>query len=402
MLKIESPTRSASDEGSVVVAVMVIMILVALSAGILTSVVGNGEIVLGRQNTSAALAAADAGVADALFMIDQQPSVNKFCVSPTVSGCVAQSVPALASDPSTSVSYQAKQLSQTEWQIDSVGTVHGTQAAVQELLVRSAAYPYAMFGNTGLTFNGTSTYGFGTFTAGGVSVDSPAGNVSIGSNGTIACNGGLGSNVTPFYYSGGGAVSGSCGGTPQPIPTSDNLPIPQAPAGATSCPYNGNLGATAGVASLSAGTYLCTTPVTINGDLAVQGGAVSLYIILDPSTYGASTPALTITPGSNVNFNPSDPLPDATQFIVYSNSTGTFGNSDGSGYTFAGILNAPNASLTADGCRSTYYGALVINTLTCNGSPHLQVYYQNSLNQFYGSWAVTGFTQVPPATVVIG
>jgi hypothetical protein len=135
-----------------------------------------------------------------------------------------------------------------------------------------------------------------------------------------------------------------------------------------------------------------------------------LYDILDPSQYGQNTNAIDIVGGSQLNIGfAQDPppangsLPDATQLQVFTNSTGTVGDSNGGAgaYYFSGILYAPQASLTGNGCKSVYYGAAVINTLTCNGGPNLTVYYDDQLSTIYGSWATAGYTQINPANANI-
>ncbi len=81
-----------------------------------------------------------------------------------------------------------------------------------------------------------------------------------------------------------------------------------------------------------------------------------------------------------------------------SNSTGTFGNDPGNGYYLGAVVYAPNASFTQDACKSHYYGSLVINSLTCDGGPHLYVSYDSSLTTLYGPWAAGAYTQINPAT----
>lgn len=62
------------------------------------------------------------------------------------------------------------------------------------------------------------------------------------------------------------------------------------------------------------------------------------------------------------------------------------------------MVYAPNASLTEDGCKSRYYGSLVINTLTCAGGPQLDVSYDSSLAKVYRPWTAGAYTQINPAT----
>lgn len=394
--------RARGERGSLAVTVMIIMIVVALGSVLLTDAVSNDKSVLDTQSSSSALASAEAGVSDALFRIDQKPS-SSFCVGPN-SACVAASIPG-----APGVEYQATAVSSTKWLVRSKGVMsNGVSSAVQVSVTRSVKYPFALFGNTGLVFNGQSSNGFGTYDP----TQSPSGSnpdtsgaVSIGSNGTISCNGGLVGNVSAVYYSGGGGISGSCG---TPVENSNKFPVsvPAPPPGSWTCPNGGMLGSAATASSsmpdpgvLPGGTYVCNVPVSISGNLSVEG-PVSFYIELPPSANTSTTVALGVAPSSTVNYS-SGSLPDATELQIFSNSIGLVGGSHGLGYTMGAILDAPNASLTADGCKSVYYGSLLVNTLTCNGGPHLTVYYDSALDHIYTKWSTSGYQQIPSALVTL-
>ncbi len=408
---------SCSERGSIIIALTIIMVLVLVGSAVAVRVIGAQLVVVSRQNTSAAVEAANAGIADALFRLDQGTvgtgTGSYFCVKANDTNCAAGSLPG-----NPGVSYLANEVNSSDWTIQATATVNGQKAAVQETVTRTVVYPYALFGNTALNFNGNASAAFSTYDdtkkASSSNPDS-TGQVSIGSNGTITCNGGLGSNVTSIYYGGIGSLSSSCG-TPQSVSTSYPLPAPTAPASSLGCPNSGNLGSgiSGGPTTLTPGTYLCTQPVTINGLLNVSG-SVSLYIILDPATYNSGTNALTITRGSYVNdmsdycaansgasgCAPPPDLPTAANLQILSNSNGYVGNDNGQGYDFGGILYAPQAQLTEDGCKSQYYGSLVINTLTCNGGPHLSVSYDGELSSVVGAWAPSGYLQINPSSVSI-
>jgi Tfp pilus assembly protein PilX len=433
--------RPRDDRGSLIIAISVILVLTLVCAAIVAEVAGNQQNVVYRQNAANSVAGANAGLSDALFRIDQgstaEGSGTEFYVTPTCSTgldsrCVGNSVSAAAN-----VTYKATQVNATKWTLQSESTTRKSVSAVGETVSRTAQYPFALFGNQGLNFDGTAPQAFGTYTSNNISSttnpDTSAADctngtglscVAIGSNGTIACNGGIGSNVTSVYYSGGGGISGSCG-TPSPISTVYNLTIPGNPTGAYfGCPNGGQLGSNQTVASgltvpgvnapLPAGTYLCSNQeVVINGNMSVSG-SVTIDIILDSATntamVNAGTPTLDITAYSYVNVSTAittDPppanqqLPDATLLTIQSNSTGTVGDSNGHGYWYGGVLNAPNASLVGDGCKSVYFGAAVINTLTCNGGPHLSVYYDSLLSNIYGPWQTSGYQQINPSSVTI-
>lgn len=421
--------RFRSDRGNIIVAVMIIMIVSSIATALTYQVIGNGLIVVSRQKTASALAAADAGLADALFRLNQNPEEQgngrEFCVdtSPDAGSsgsCLSTSLPGLG--PDAAVRYQAQYVSATKWTIDSVGRVGNQTAAVHEEVARAPEYQFALFANSSLTFNGNAQGSFSTYTdqaTESATNPDPNGDLAIGSNGPITCNGGVGSNVTTDYFGTASvsSLSNTCG-SPVAVPTTNYLP-PVSTAGlSTDCPGGsggaGTLGSGYGYATLAAGTYVCRSPVTIKGLLTV-GGPVVFYIDLsNNSSYSAATSALTIdsssyvndlydycvaTPGDTVNCPggaSAQLLPDAPNLQILVNSNGQVGFDNGQGYYFGGVLYAPRAYLTEDGCKSHYYGSLTINTLTCNGGPHLYVSYDNSVAAIYGAWTVGSYTQENP------
>ena len=413
------------DRGSLLIAMTVILILGLLGGVITARAIGAAFISAGHQNAASAVSQADAGLADALFRIDQGTTGTgtgtSFCVRPADSKCLAASIPA-----APGVSYLATQVSGTDWLVQSIATVHGQTAAVQGHVTEQPQYPFVLFGNRSLNFNGLAAEGFSTYSPSDpASSSNPngSGGVSIGSNGSITCNGGLGSNVGVVYYGTGGVASNGttpCGSY-QSYPNLYYLPTPAAPSGALPCP---GLSATVGgvgidelgtgyagaPVTLSAGTYECTTPVAMSGSLNVSG-SVQLFIILDPTQYGSATAALTVAPDSYINdtadycanggssgCHPAPELPASQNLEILTNSTGTLGNSNGDGYYLGAILYAPTASITENGCKSHYYGTVVVGAVTCNGGPHLFVSYDDTLSTLYGPWTPGQYTQINPAT----
>ena len=428
------------EDGNIILAMMIILVITTLGTAIVIREIGDQAVVLSRQQTSVALAAANAGLSDALFRLDQGSSDEgtgdgKFYVDNVVGctgDCVATSVSGVAAN--AAVKYIALQVNSAEWTIDAIGCAESVvpstgascsapgvvKVAVHEIVTRGAKYPFALFANSSLTFNGNATGSFSTYNDGAAaSASNPntSGNVAIGSNGAITCNGGIGSNVQADYYNTGSisSISGGCSNS-QSFGTSYYLPPVSTSGLATNCPNNGNIGSGNGVTYLygASSPYVCRQPVSINGLLDVVG-AVTLYIDLSGnSAYNSSTAALTIATPSYANdlydycANTSHPivtcpgtidLPTAANFQVDINSSGQVGFANGQGYYFGGILYAPQAYLTEDGCKSHYFGSLTINTLTCNGGPHLYVSYDSALSSLYGNWVVSGYTQENPNSV---
>jgi hypothetical protein len=420
------------DRGSLVIALAIILILGMLASAVTLRAIGAAFISAGHQHAAAAVSQADAGLADALFRIDegQTGSGSAFCVKPGDSKCLAASVPA-----APGVSYLATQVSATDWKVESTATVNGQTAAVQGEVTQQLEYPFVLFGKRLLDFRGFASSGFSTYdpnAPGSASNPNPNGDVSIGSNGTITCNGGLGTNVAVAYYGTGGVASTgtSACGSYQSYPNLYYLPTPAAPDNPLPCPgITGTVaeGSTQTVASelgtgfpgapttIAAGNYLCTTPVAMKGVVTIVG-AVQLNIILD-GTYDSSTQALIIVGGSTgtgltyindpydaclagaiTGCHPTPNLPTSQNLQILTNSTGTVGNDAGQGYYLGAILYAPLASLTQDGCKSHYYGTVVISALTCSGGPNLFVSYDSTLSTVYGPWTPGAYSQINPAT----
>jgi Tfp pilus assembly protein PilX len=404
--------RGTDERGSLVVALMIILVCFTLGSALVMGAIAGDKTALNNQHHDTALEAAQAGVADALFRLDQLPDTgtpSSFCVAATPS--VSCLVPVAGGVPGIpGVSYSASfNPSANAFTIRSEAVVGNTDAAVQATATRASQFPFALFGNSGLTFNGNASNGFDTYDEAAYSTSpsspnpNPEGPVAIGSNGSITCNGpGLASNVTAEYYSGGGGISGSCG-TASPQPTQISLPVPSAPTSYSDCPNDGQLGADYGYPTIAPGTYLCTSPITIGGALAVAAATtadpVKIYVILPAGSNTSSTTAVAISSDAVVNaqtsYTAGEPLPVAGAFQILSNATGEVGGSNGQGYVFGGIIDAPNAYLVGDGCKSVYYGALVLNTLTCNGGPHLAVHYDDQLGQLYTAWSISGYTDIP-------
>lgn len=428
------------DDGSILVVLAVILVVVTLSSLLAARVISNDQVIGARQAAYTGVSAADAGLSDALFRLDQgtadAPTTGVMCLNalnPSDPNCDVQ---AGSSTPQLQgVSYVARTVpaetppaSATEWVVQAVGTVQdGMRGAVQETLTRSAKYPFALFGKTSLSFNGNTTGNFGTFTPGpnsegnfgrcpSTATSTPC--LLIGSDGTLSCSGPSPLSVQGVYYNTGSGGGKNACGTPSSQNTTYNVPDPAPPAGNYTCgPFVSPVGSGASppVDQVSGGTYVCTSPVTITGVLAVAPGTgpVQLYIMLPQSSNTASTTFMEVATDSQVNTTityadmagggpqPSDTLPDPTLFQVYTNSVGVLDVNGSHGFVMGGIIDAPEASMTLNSCQSYIFGAAVINTYTCNGGPNLGIYYDSQLKSLYGAWQVSAYQQINPSSVSI-
>ena len=404
------------------VVIAVVLVVSLLASAMAFRSVGSAFIAGGRQSGASAVSQADAGLADALYRIDQGSGgtggSTSFCVKAGNENCLAGSVPA-----APGVSYVASQLSSTDWVVDSLATVNGQTAAVEGHVTQQPAYPFALFGNESLQFAGSTPPAFSTYSS---SAPAGAGNpdtsapVTVASNGRITCSGAFSGKATVEYFAGGGVTStGSAGsapcGTYQSSATRYYVPAVDPPASASACPGgglgggyfgSGNAGAPT---SLAAGTYLCTSPLNISGYLKVLG-PIQIYVVLDQSLYGTGTAAITIAPGSYVNDQAdycagggsdscggSITLAPSRNLEIFTDDPGEIGHSSGAGFYLGALLYAPKAFLTGDACASHYYGAVVVGGVSCNGG-QMTVSYDTALGNLRGPWTAGSYVESQPST----
>lgn len=399
------------DDGNIIVALMIIFVLVVAATGLTYAVVGNMSVVTARQSNSQAVALANGGLSDALYRIDQGYSdtgggvATQFCVKAADASCLASSVPGapgtsyLATYSNPTGTDPAAGIGSPTWTVSSKATVGSQTAAVQETVSTEPIFAFALFTMQSLDINGNSQTSFGTYQESSDGVDN-VGNVDIGTEGTMKCTGGgFSPNVTAEYYQANGSTTKySCA---NPMHTQVVFPPPTKPANALPCPDNGNI---PDGYQWPPGTYLCTTPVTFEGNLPPPGGQVKLYIILSNPASGSA--ALTIN-GTYINDKYDEngghgDLPTATDLQIYvAGSNTTVANSNGSGYYLGAILDAPQSTTTADGCKDHYYGSVVLASFTCNGAAAGFTFdYDQSLELSpTGQWITSDYTQIPPADV---
>ncbi|HZT64628.1 MAG TPA: hypothetical protein VFA11_02450 [Acidimicrobiales bacterium] len=412
--RLPSKIRPRDERGDMLIAVAVLMIILIMGTTLMARTVANVDVVTHQENFSGALANADAGLSDALFQLDQGRSAS-FCVGPP-SGCAEASVPGAAG-----VEYRAILVNNNQWKVQSLGSLHGVPHGIQSTVSRAALFPFAMFGKNLLDYRGNINQAtFDSYTQGSGPVN-PSGQVQVGSDGTLYCNaGGLPANVSGTVFEGNSAstTGNQCPGAT--TATGSWNPPPVYPPGYPNNSLNAyqgcpdsvlaggvyQMGTPGQLTYVTPGIYLCDAPVLVVGDLALGSGSnnngeVQIYIDL-PSTLNTTATTDWDAPGLNVNYEPSggsfpaNLYPDAYDFQWYSNGVGNFGSTSGSSnsFTIGGIIDAPGAYLIGDGCKSTYYGALIINTLSCNGGPNLTINFDSNLTTDMGPWGVSAYTEV--------
>ncbi len=384
------PAPNHDERGSMIVAVTVIMMLTMLSATVLARTISAMASVRQNQDFAASLAQADAALSDALFRIDQFGinDIESFCVGPD-SHCSPTSVPG-----ASTAQYKAVRVDSNTFTVSARGNVNGRPHAIRATVSRTALYPFAVFGNGDVTFNGN---GGGTIqaTLPNGSFD-PNRFADTGSNATITCHSGAqeGDQQVSYKNSWSGCPTQVAGvGTyipKDPVRSascpSPNTNIPLVPCLPVSipspnCPVNNTFSGTI------SGTYYCTGSVTFSGTITVSH-AFKLFLIPP-----AGTAADVFFANAVINSGG-----DPRDFVVYVAGAGTvdMGNGVAHAPTITGIVVAPSANMSIPGCGLTVTGAIVIGTFTCNGGPNLRVNYDSRLQTLTSQdWSVRNYTEIP-------
>ena len=379
MLTIRRRSSVSGDDGStLIIAMMVMLILSTLSLAVLSRTLTSMAFIRDGQDYDAALAAADAGVSDALYRIDQ-------------------SAPATWSTSGTrgggSYQYKAIKHSDTEYEIRSVGTVGSSKHGVRTKVTRSAKYPYALFSQQDMLFNGNTTLDiYGLLTIGGPQT----GDANVGSNGKIIVNSGQGAGTAQHYH----APNGGCINCPNPIEHKEGpyeLEPVVAPAGAAACPGVYDLLTDSYVISVAVtpGTYKCTKNVVFTGTVSIVGtGAFVLYLV--PANATSPAPKLDI---STAIINPTG---KSRNFQILKAGDGALdvgvGNTAAT-LSYNGIMYAPDSTVEINGGKY-WVGSWVVNKLEVNGGPTIKIGYDLDLETYLGiDWKVSRYAEVSSASI---
>jgi hypothetical protein len=371
------------DAGSALIAsLMVMMVLSTLCLAVLSRTLVSMRFIKNGQNYDAALAAADAGVADALYKIDQTTPAT-WSASGAAGGGTYR--------------YKADKRTETEYWISSVGTVGRSSHGVRVKVTRTAKFPYAIFTEQDLTINGNNTGNIYAFN----SLGGASGEASIGSNHQITISSGKGGGATQHYY----APYGGCTGCSNPVAHTEGpyggsaglakVTAASVPPGPTQpCPaggvFTGSIDGMGGV------------PIVCSQDIAFTGSAVSV----------ANPPAIVYVVPSAAN-----PAPKVDIGAVLINTFGAarnlqinvggggaidVGNGNSSGnMTFSGAIYAPESTMTVKGGK-WMTGAIVLNKLNVSGAPNFIFGYDSDLQTYFAAdWTVSRYAEVPSASLVV-
>ncbi len=366
------------DGSTLIIAMMVMIILSTLSLAVLSRTLSSMAFIRHGQDYDAALAAADAGLSDALYKIDQTAPATWTYTGTSGAG---------------TYSYKAIKKDATEYEVRSIGEVGRSKHGIRAKVNRSARYPFVLFSNQDMTLNGSTVLDIFTIRL-GVPV---SGDANLGSNGKIIVNSGAGAGDAQHYY----APNGGCIGCPVPVEHKEGaykLEPVVAPAGAAACPgtYVALTDSYLITGPVTPGTYKCTKKVTFTGVVDVFGaGAFILYLV--PATPTSPAPALDI---STAIINP---LGKSRDFQIHKAGDGELrvpiGGGSAPALSYNGIMYAPDSTVTING-GIHWVGSWVVNKAVVNGGPTIKIGYDLDLETYLGvDWKVSRYAEVSSASI---
>jgi hypothetical protein len=354
------------ERGSIAIAMTVMMILSILSVAVLArSLVSLSQVRRG-QDFVAALAAADGGLSDALFRIDQAGEDAVIAGSGDVGDGAFE--------------YVATRESNDRFTVQVKGEVNGSGHAVEATVSRKQKFPYALFSNQGLTLNGNNGANIYSFE----NVGGPAtGKARLGSNRAIVVNSGQGAGDFQDFY----APNGSCIGCPNGVSQEGPYVLDpvEIPSGSTqSC---APLGVFTGVIDGADGTpIVCDMDVTFAGTVTVLNPPALVYVTANHALRMADS---VVNDGGRGN-----------DLQIYKDGSGDISLGNGSHATQAtAVLYAPESQLTVNG-GETWYGSITVNSVKVNGAPNFTLGYdQNLESELTQDWMVSHWHEVPSSSV---
>jgi hypothetical protein len=358
------------DDGSLMLAIMLTMLLAGFSGLLLTMTIGQDRSVQHDQRFTDVFPAADAGISRGLFMLNNGLAT----VLPSPSQCTQTTVPdvckiTLSGQNATWYGAQSTPVSTTSPpSYDLTAQTTGTTVrTLKAQAYQSARFGYGLFADQSLVFAGSNhVYSYNSNTG----TVSTTGQGSVGSNGSVTINGNSNADSVTLYNWNGNPNNARCNGGPCSSGyTTKSAPLDISSTAATQFIQNGLAACTTQTAfktstvsthALPAGTW-CASSLNLDADTTVTGPTV-IYV------------SGNITLGAHLNINySSGSTPFPANLQIYSVGTSV----DMSNHTnAAGAIYAPLASCTG-GAQDVIYGSLTCGSIRNPGGWTL--YYDEAL-----------------------
>jgi len=370
-----------SEAGSTLVTAMIVLVVVAtLSLAALARTLSSLQSVRHGQDYDAALALADAALADAAFEIDLAATPRTAPATFERTGTVGNG----------SFRYVAVKRSEASFDVYAAGEVGGSRHGIRAKLTRTPKFPFALFSNRDLVFDGNSNTNIYSFDASGAKT----GEAYVGSNHQIVVGSGKGAGDEQHYF----APYGGCSGCPKPVPhveASEDVKPVTAPSGPTlECPADGTFsGAVDGGGGIP---FVCRRNVVFSGTVTVTNGPLIVYVL---PVAGTDPPVHHTLDISSATVNTAGPSVNVQVFKAGSAPLVIGTGNTSHTMTFNGIMYAPESTVTVNGGKF-WRGSWVIDALNVNGGPNIEIGYDMDTRSYYGrNWRTSRYEEIPSAMV---
>ncbi|HEX9683333.1 MAG TPA: hypothetical protein VGA13_09640 [Acidimicrobiales bacterium] len=353
-----------SEAGNLIVGLGIMTVVGMLSVALVARSTSTLSSVRRTQDFSGALVVADGGLSDAKYRIDAGAGAT-FSVSDVDFG-------------DGTFDYTATKISDFEWRVRSAGLLNGVTHTLEATVSQESLYPYAIFTQQALVFNGDGNFNVESYDSATGATDT--GNAVVGSNSSIVVNGGGGGDAQ-HYFTPNGSCSGCDNGVQRDGPKSWDAPTDPGSGDSQACPLGGIF------------------PSTIDG----QGGTPFRCLQDISFTAGATTisnpPAIIyVGDGYEVNLSGAEINLGGAGADFRILKEGSAAMTVGSGALAGkvnGVIYAPDTDLTVDGGQMHLDGSLVLNSLTINGNPTFTLRYDDSISDIVSeNWKVADWEEV--------
>lgn len=375
-----TPSGRGEAGSTLVTAMIVLVVLATLSLAALSRTLSSLQSVRHGQDFDAALALADAALADAVYEIDRTATPRT----------AAPTFERTATVGNGTFRYVAKKRSEASYDVYAAGQVGRSQHGIRAKVTRSPMFPFALFSNRDLVFDGNSRANIYSFDGAGAAT----GGAFVGSNHQIVVGSGKGAGDEQHYF----APYGGCSGCPKPVPhleaSEDVRPVVAPPAPTLECPADGTFsGQVDGGGGIP---FVCRRDVTFSGTVSVTNGPLIVYVL--PLT-GTDPPVHHALDISSATVNTAGPSVNVQVFKAGSAPLDIGTGNTSNTMTFNGIMYAPDSTVTVNGGKF-WKGSWVVDALNVNGGPNIEIGYDLDTRSYYGrDWRTSRFEEIPSAMV---
>lgn len=358
--------RTRDDEGSMMLFILVLVVVGALTAVSMATLVRGQKVARHDQAFTGALPGADQSIQLAV----QRLNAGRAASLPTAPASVS------ANGCPTAVGWYATKVSTLQYAVWSTNIVNGVTRCVHGIITQGARFPLAAFADANVTFRGNNhANSYNHLYPGATSTDG-----DVGSNGDVTFNGNASADGVELFnyaaYNNAGRCSGSPCSNVATVNAKEDITSGYATqfinaglaSGGANCPASPTAWvASAHAYSLPSGVS-CWSSLTFDGTSTAAGSVSSTCDPNDPGyqpTIVYVTGNVSMANHINVNWNGSS-TPNACSLQIYSlGQQVAIGNHT----TVAGVIWAPFATCAGNpsNAQADIYGAVVCGSIGNQG-----------------------------------